>query len=118
MPEVKITGDTLLYVVAALVVVAGVVTALVKGWEAWKKISVRDRVAALEGQMKEVNRRLDISAKRFKHQSDDMGQMLITMQGLLSHMISGNDRDKLRSINEGLQHYMAQRTTRETEDEE
>ncbi len=37
MPEVAITFDTIIYIVAVAVAVAGVLVALVKGWEAWKK---------------------------------------------------------------------------------
>ena len=51
LPETAFSWNTVLLVIAALVTVSGILVALVKGWEAWKKISVRDRVKALEGRM-------------------------------------------------------------------
>ena len=115
LPDASITFDSVLYVVALVVVAAGVLVAIVKGWEAWKKISVRDRVKALEGRMDKVEARLSLGDKRFKLQSDDMGQMLNTQQALLIHFISGNDHDHLRDQLTNLSNYMAERTTRAME---
>ena len=58
LPEAGITFDGVIYVIALAVAVSGVLVALVKGWEAWKKISVRDRVTKLEGRMEKVEARL------------------------------------------------------------
>ena len=96
LPDASITFDSILYAVALIVVLAGVLVALVKGWEAWKKISVRDRVKDLEGRMDKVEARLSLGDKRFELQAEDMGQMLNTQQALLIHFISGNDHDRLR----------------------
>lgn len=117
MPEVKIpdaalTWNGVLYAVALAVAVAGVLVALVKGWEAWKKISVRDRVTKLERRMDKVESRLSLGDKRFDLQSDDMGHMLNTQMALLVHFVSGNDHDKLRDQIDALTDYMAQRATR------
>lgn len=124
MPEVKlpdqgITFETVIYVIAFLVAVSGVLVALVKGWEAWKKISVRDkvsaldgRVAALEGRMKKVEARLSLGDKRFELQNDDMGAMLATQKALLLHFITGNDHKKLQDELTSLDTYMNQRATR------
>ena len=54
LPDIGITFDSILYTVALIVAVSGVLVAIVKGVEAWKKISVRDRVKALEGRMTKV----------------------------------------------------------------
>ena len=43
LPEAGITFESVIYVIALAVAVSGVLVALVKGWEAYKKISVRDR---------------------------------------------------------------------------
>lgn len=115
LPDIGITFDSILYAVALIVAVSGVLVAIVKGVEAWKKISVRDRVKALEGRMTKVEARLQLGDKRFELQSDDMGQTLNTLQALLIHFISGNDHDRLRDQLQDLTTYMSDRTTRALE---
>ena len=39
LPDVEITFQSILYAVALIVAIAGVLVALVKGWEAWKKMN-------------------------------------------------------------------------------
>lgn len=119
LPEAGITFESILYVVALLVAVAGVLVALVKGWEAYKKISVRDKVkaidercTALEGRMKKVEARLSLGDKRFELQSDDMGHMLNTQMALMMHFYSGNDHDKLKDQITALTEYMTERATK------
>ena len=115
LPDATITFDSILYAVALIVAVSGVLVAIVKGWEAWKKISVRDRVKALERRMDKVEARLSLGDKRFELQSDDMGQTLNTLQALLIHFISGNDHDRLRDQLTDLSNYMTDRATRAIE---
>ena len=115
LPDAGITFDSILYTVALIVAASGVLVAIVKGVEAWKKISVRDRVRALEGRMDKVEARLSLGDKRFQLQSDDMGQMLNTLQTLLIHFISGNDHDRLRDQLTDLSDYMSDRATRAIE---
>ena len=112
LPEASITFDSILYVIALIVAVSGVLVAIVKGWEAWKKISVRDRVKSLEGRMKKVEARLQLGDKRFELQNDDMGAMLATQKALLLHFITGNDHKKLQDELTSLDTYMNQRATR------
>ena len=112
LPEAGITFESVLYVIALIVAASGVLVAIVKGWEAWKKISVRDRVKDLEGRMAKVEARLQLGDKRFELQSDDMGHMLNTQMALLVHFVSGNDQDRLRDQISALSEYMAQRATK------
>ena len=117
MPEVKLpdaafSWDAVIYAVALLVSLAGILVALVKGWEAWKKISVRDRVKLLEGRMEKVEARLSLGDRRFELQSDDLGHLLNTQQALMIHFLSGNDHDKLRDQITALSEYMSQRATK------
>jgi uncharacterized membrane protein affecting hemolysin expression len=112
LPEAGITFESVIYVIALAVAVSGVLVALVKGWEAYKKISVRDRVKQLEGRMEKVEARLKLGDKRFDLQNDDMGHMLNTQQALLLHFISGNDHDRLRTQLTELGNYMAERATK------
>lgn len=117
MPEVKLPDttfsfDTIIYVIALLVAVSGILVALVKGWEAYKKISVRDRVTKLEGRMAKVEARLSLGDKRFELQSDDLGHLLNSQLALMIHLKSGNDHDKLDDQIENLTDYMAKRATK------
>ena len=117
MPEVKLpeagfSWDSVIYIIACLVALSGVLVALVQGWEAWKKISLRDRVKAIEGRLAKVEARLSLGDKRFDLQNDDMGHMLNTQMALLVHFVSGNDHDRLRDQITALSEYMAQRATK------
>lgn len=112
LPDVGITFESVLYVVALIVAVAGVLVALVKGWEAWKKISVRDRVKSLEGRLDKVEARLKLGDKRFDIQNDDMGHLLNVQMALMMHFVTGNDHDKLREQIMALGDYMTQRATK------
>lgn len=120
MPEVKLpdaafSWDAVIYTVALIVAAAGVLVALVKGWEAFKKISVRDRVKSLEGRMDSVEARLSLGDRRFELQSDDMGQLLSTQLAVMIHLKSGNDHDKLDTQITDLTEYMTRRATRAAE---
>ena len=111
LPRAGITFEGILYAVALLVAICGVVVAIVKGWEAWKKISVRDRVTKLEQRMSDVESWMAEGDKTFRQQSDDLGQVLISVHAIVQHMISGNDKDKLQATDKELIAYMAKRKT-------
>ena len=100
LPEAAITFDSILYVVALLVAVSGVLVALVKGWEAYKKVSLRDKVKKLEGRMAKVESRLQLGDKRFDLQNDDMGALLDIQMALLNAQIKA------------LSEYMTKRATK------
>ena len=112
LPEASPSWDSVVYVIALIVAAAGVLVALVKGWEAWKKISVRDRVKDLEGRMSKVEARLKVGDMRFDLQNDDMGHLLNTQQALMLHFITGNNNDKLRIQLTELGNYMSERATK------
>ena len=110
-----LTFDSILIAIAVILVIFGVIKGIVSGVEAWKKISLRDRVKKLEDDMKKVNERLDAGNRRFTSQSEDMGQILQTLSALQLHFISGNDHEKLKESNEQLVAYMNKRATRDAE---
>lgn len=112
LPDAGITFDTILYTIALIVVVSGVLVALVKGWEAWKKISIRDRVQKIEGRLDKVEARLKLGDKRFDLQNDDMGHLLNTQMALMLHFVSGNDHDKLNEQIKALSEYITERATK------
>lgn len=111
-----LTFDSILVAIAVVLLLFGLLKAIVSGVEAWKKISLRDRVKKCEDDIVEINKRLEVGNRRFKHQSEDMGQILQTLSALQVHFISGNDHDKLRQSNEELVQYMNQRATRDAEE--
>ena len=111
-----LTFENVLIAIAVIVLGFGIIKAIVSGVEAWKKISVRDRVKNLETRMAVVESRLEAGNRRFSHQSEDMGQILQTLSALQIHFITGNDHDKLRESNEKLVAYMNQRATRDAEE--
>lgn len=112
LPDGVFAWQMIVFIVALIVAVSGFLVALVKGWEAWKKISVRDRVKALEGRMDKVEARLSLGDKRFELQSDDLWHLLNTQLAMLIHMKSGNDKEKLDKQIESLTLYMSQRATK------
>ena len=112
LPEASLTWNSVIYIIAVLVAVSGVLVALVKGWEAFRKISVRDRVKNLEGRMRSVEARLALGDKRFDLNNDDLGHLLNTQLALMLHFVSGNDHDKLREQISALSEYMTQRTVK------
>ena len=119
LPEGVTAWQMAVFIAALIVAVSGVLVAIVKGYEAWRKISVRDKVksveercAALEGRMDKVEARLSLGDKRFELQSDDLGHLLNTQLAMLIHMKSGNDKEKLDKQIESLTLYMSQRATK------
>lgn len=110
-----LTFDSILIAIAVILVLFGIIKAIVSGVEAWKKISLRDRVKKLEGEVVDINKRLDAGNRRFTSQSEDMGQILQTLSALQLHFISGNDHEKLKESNEQLVAYMNKRATRDAE---
>ena len=116
MPEVKFDWNSVLYAVAMIVALCGVIVSITKGIEAWRKISLRDRVKALEDEVVVIKHRLEVGNKRFKGQSEDMAQILQTLNALQVHFLTGNDHEKLRESNDELVAYMNQRAQRDAEE--
>lgn len=116
-PTVSLSFENLLFAAAVIIAFFLIAATVRSGIEAVKGLSVRSRVRVLEGEMKEVKARLERGNRKFKAQSDDIGQLLVVNQSMLMHFITGNDHEKLRETNESLTVYMAARATRETEDE-
>ena len=117
-PKMFLSFDTVLLVIAVILAFFGILVAIVKGVEAWRKISLRDRVKSLEGRMDAVEDRLEKGNRKFAAQSDDIGQLLMVMQSLLMHFVTGNGHERLRETSKELAKYMAARATREMEETE
>ena len=117
-PTIALSFETVLLVAAVIILFFVLASTIRSGIDAIRGMSVRGRVKNLEDQMQTVNERLKKGSRRFKNQSDDIGQLLIVNQSMLMHFITGNDHEKLREANESLVAYMAARTSREREDDE
>lgn len=115
-PTVTLGFDTLLLVAAVILAFFVLATSVRNGIEAIKGMSVRGRVKKLEDRVDMIDRRLEKGNRKFKAQSDDIGQLLIVNQSMLMHFITGNDHDRLRETSNELATYMAERATREMED--
>lgn len=112
----NLSFETVLVVIAFIILVFEIGKLIVSGVEAWRKISLRDRVKKCEEDIKTINSRLETGNRRFKSQSEDMGQILQTLSALQIHFLTGNDHEKLRESNEKLVQYMNQRATRDQEE--
>ena len=116
-PTIALTFDGLLLAAAVIILVFVLASTIKSGTDAIRGMSVRGRVKTLEDQMKTVNERLKKGSRKFRDQSDDIGQLLIVNQSMLMHFITGNDHEKLRETNKSLVAYIAARASREREDD-
>ena len=116
-PTIALTFDGLLLAAAVIILVFVLASTIKSGIDAIRGMSVRGRVKTLEDQMKTVNERLKKGSRKFRDQSDDIGQLLIVNQSMLMHFITGNDHEKLRETNKSLVAYIAARASREREDD-
>lgn len=117
-PTIALSFETVLLVAAVIILFFVLANTVRSGIEAIRGMSVRGRVKKLEDQMEAVNKRLEKGNRKFRAQSDDIGQLLIVNQSMLMHFITGNDHQKLKETNESLTAYMAARASREMEDSE
>ena len=120
MPSVEavsfpVTWEFILQVIALVLAIGAGVVTIVKALEAITKYSVRKKVKDLETRMDAVEERLILGDKRFEAQSDDLGQVLVSMHAIVMHMISGNDKDKLQATEKEMTEYMAKRKTKREE---
>ena len=120
MPEVMLTGETILVIIAGIVVVAEIISALAKGRQGWGEISgknqrnaematVNQRLTKLETDVSECQRRLGEGDRNFKAVRKDLSQVMDVLDGMLLHFISGNDKEKLKSVKQELDHYKSRR---------
>ena len=128
MPDVKLNGETILIIIAGIVIVAEIISALAKGRQGWGEISGRNqrnaematinqRISKLETDVTECQRRLGEVDRNFKAVRKDLSQVMDVLDGMLLHFISGNDKEKLKSVKQDLDHYKSRRGTEEESDD-
>lgn len=120
MPNVEITGETILLLVAALVVIAEVISAIAKGKKSLSELSGRDQrqaemaavkeeVRDLKTRVSECEGRLEQGDKKFDNTREDLKHVLDTLNALLLHFISGNDKENLKKVKESMDSYLSGR---------
>lgn len=120
MPDVKLSGETVLIIIAGIVIIAEVISAIAKGRDGWNSISGRNqrvaematmnnRITNLENDMEECQRRLEDGDGNFRAVRRDLAQVMDVLDGLLLHFISGNDKEKLKAVKQELDHYKSRR---------
>ena len=116
MPGVTLDAQTVLLVVAVVLLLAQTVTTINKGKKDWRELSgpdrrsqeiagIKQRIDTLETEMEEVQERLTQGENNFAMIRKDTGQIMDVLDGLLLHFISGNDKEKLKSVKQELDHY-------------
>ena len=116
MPEITLGLDTILLGLAVLLLLANIISTLNKGRKDLRELTgadrrsqeiseIKGRITACENELNEVKGRLDEGEKNFGKISKDTEQIMNVLDGLLMHFISGNDKEKLRSVKEELDHY-------------
>lgn len=120
MPKIELTGETILLVIAAIVVVAEVISALAKGKKSLGELSGRDQrqaeMAAVKGEIRdlktrvtECENRLKQGDEKFDNTREDLKHVLDTLNALLLHFISGNDKENLKKVKESMDTYLSGR---------
>ena len=120
MPKVELNGETILLIIAGIVVVAEVISALAKGKKSLGELSGRDQRQAemaavkaeirdLKARMGECETRLEQGDRQFDNMRDDLKHVLDTQNAMLLHFISGNDKENLKKVKESLDMYMSGR---------
>ena len=120
MPQVQLSGSSILVTLAVILIVLEGISVLSKGVDAWKKLTGRDERAKELAQIKErltkieawqitVNNRLDQGNHRFDEGKKDTTEILKTLHRIVKHLQSGNDHDKLQQTDDQLFEYLVKR---------
>ena len=120
MPKVELNGETVLLAIAAIVVVAEVISAIAKGKKSFMELSGRDQRQAemaavkeeirdIKSRVSECESRLEQGDQKFNETREDLKHVLDTLNALLLHFISGNDKENLKKVKESMDSYLSGR---------
>ena len=120
MPKMELNGEIILLLVAAIVVIAEVISALAKGKKSLGELSGRDQrraeMAAIEEEIRDIKARvndcesrLEQGDQKFDDTREDLKHVLDTLNALLLHFISGNDKENLKKVKESMDSYLSGR---------
>ena len=111
--NLQVAGIVVLAVIALLV-------SLDKGFDViqkWRGVKTKqqekkelsDRLVSIETRITQCEDRLEKGDAKFTSTEEDSKHMLVALNAMLMHMISGNDHDKLKAVKAELDTYMASR---------
>lgn len=120
MPKVELNAGTILVALAVVVVLAEVISALAKGKKSLGELSGRDQRQAemtavkaeirdLKTRVTDCENRLEQGDRKFDDTRADLKQVLDTLNAMLLHFISGNDKENLKKVKESMDNYLSGR---------
>lgn len=120
MPKVELNGETILLLVAAVVIIAEIISAIAKGKKSFGELSGRDQRQAemtavkeeirdLKARVTDCESRLEQGDQKFDETREDLKHVLDTLNALLLHFISGNDKENLKKVKEQMDSYLSGR---------
>lgn len=118
MPNIQLSGQTILVAVAVVVIIAEAISAIAKGRKSWREVSgqeqrevemkaVKERLKDVETRVKTCEDRLDKGDAKFDEIRSDLRHILDTQNATLMHFISGNDKENLKKVKTNLDAYLA-----------
>lgn len=116
----NLTIENLQTFVVVLLGIASVLVALDKGFEVvqkWRGVkskqaqadAMETRFKGIEDRLKDCEERLEKGDQMFDNVAEDSRHTLMVLNAMLMHFISGNDHEKLKSVKNELDNYLADR---------
>ena len=111
--NLQVAGVVILAVIAILI-------SLDKGFDViqkWRGVKAKqhekkelgERLNKIENRINQCEKRLEKGDEKFTSTEEDSKHMLVALNAMLMHMISGNDHEKLKAVKAELDTYMATR---------
>ena len=120
MPKIELNGETILLLVATVVVIAEVISAIAKGKKSLGELfgrdqrqaemaAVKEEIRDLKTRVTDCESRLEQGDQKFDETREDLKHVLDTLNALLLHFISGNDKENLKKVKEQMDSYLSGR---------
>lgn len=120
MPKVELNFETILLLLAVILMAATTISTLTKGKKDWAELSgradrdaetraLKQRVQDLETWKVNVEHRLQQGNIRFDENSRDTTEILIVLRSIIKHMQSGNDHAMLQETDDKLYKYLVEK---------
>lgn len=120
MPKVELNFETILLLLAVVLLAASTISTLTKGKKDWAELSgradrdaetraLKQRVHDLETWKVNVEHRLQQGNVRFDENSRDTTEILIVLRSIIKHMQSGNDHAMLQETDDKLYKYLVEK---------
>lgn len=120
LPNVELNFQTILLLIAVVLLAANSISALTKGKRDWAELSgkterqaetmaIKQRLQDLETWKGQVEYRLQKGNIRFDENSRDTTEILIVLRSIIKHMQSGNDHAKLQETDDKLYKYLVEK---------